>query len=98
MSDVEAFSRLLLCEAGLTAKGECMTPTEKAKWFLDGSVENFRNAKAKESVYLIALGLEQMAQGMQELATGLRALYLKMDAVEATIKKSQSPFQMNQSF
>lgn len=28
-----------------------MTPTEKAKWFLDGSVANFRNAKLNNSLY-----------------------------------------------
>ena len=63
-----------------------MTPTERAKWFLDASVANFRNAKMNNSIYLIALGLEQQAQGLQEMATGLRALYLKIEALEKSIK------------
>lgn len=63
-----------------------MTPTERAKWYLDGSVTNFRNAKLNNSISLIALGLEQMAQGQQELATGLRALYLKIEQIERDAK------------
>jgi len=63
-----------------------MTPTERAKWYLDGSVTNFRNAKLNNSISLIALGLEQMAQGQQELATGLRALYLKIEQMEKSAK------------
>jgi len=63
-----------------------MTPTERAKWFLDGSVTNFRNAKLNNSISLIALGLEQQAQALQEMATGLRALYLKVEELERSIK------------
>ncbi|MEQ1764436.1 MAG: hypothetical protein ABL984_15005 [Pyrinomonadaceae bacterium] len=65
-----------------------MTPTERAKWFLDGSVTNFRNAKLNNSISLIALGLEQHASAMQEMATGLRALYLKVEEMERSIKKT----------
>ena len=64
-----------------------MTPTERAKWFLDASVANFRNAKMNKSIYLIALGLEQQAQGLQEMATGLRAVYLKLEALEKSINR-----------
>lgn len=66
-----------------------MTPTQRAQWFLEGSTTNFRNAKADNSIYLIALGLEQMAQGLQELSVGVRAVYQKLDAVENSLKKSQ---------
>jgi hypothetical protein len=69
-----------------------MTPTEKATWFLDGSVTNFRNAKLNNSIYLIALGLEQQAQGLQELATGLRAVYLKLEELERSIKRPTVAF------
>ena len=69
-----------------------MTPTEKAKWFLDGSVTNFRNAKMNNSIYLIALGLEQQAQGLQEMATGLRALYLKVEELERSLKRPTGAF------
>jgi len=63
-----------------------MTPTERAKMYLNGSVENFRNAKMNKSIYLIALGLEQQAQGLQEIATGLRAVYLKLEALKKSVK------------
>ena len=71
-----------------------MTPTQQAEWFLDGSVTNFRNAKANNSIYLIALGLEQMAQGMLGIAVGLRAVYQKLDALEASTKKTNGSFPM----
>jgi len=64
-----------------------MTPTERAKWFLDGSVTNFRNARMNNSISLIALGLEQQAQAMQEMATGLRAVYLKLEELERTLNR-----------
>ena len=69
-----------------------MTPTERAKMYLDGSVTNFRNAKMNNSIYLIALGLEQQAQGLQEMATGLRAIYLKLEELERSIKKPIGAF------
>ena len=71
-----------------------MTPTQQAEWFLDGSVTNFRNAKANNSIYLIALGLEQMAQGMLGIAVGLRAVYQKLDALETSTKKTNGSFPM----
>lgn len=63
-----------------------MRPTERAKMYLDGSVTNFRNARLNNSISLIALGLEQMAMSQQELATGLRALYLKLEQMERDAK------------
>ncbi len=39
------------------------------------------------SISLIALGLEQQAQAMQEMATGLRAVYLKLEELERSINK-----------
>lgn len=72
-----------------------MTPTERAKWFLDGSVTNFHNARLNNSISLIALGLEQQAQGLQELATGLRAVYLKLEELEKTMKRSTSGFPLS---
>lgn len=71
-----------------------MTPTQQAEFFLDGSVTNFRNAKNNESIYLIALGLEQMAQGMQGMAVGLRAVYQKLEAIERSVKKTNGSFPM----
>ena len=68
-----------------------MTPTQQAEFFLDGSVTNFRNAKANNSIYLIALGLEQLAQGMQGVAVGLRAVYQRVDALEASLKRPPHP-------
>jgi hypothetical protein len=67
-----------------------MTPTEKAKWFLDGAVTNLREARLKSSISLVALGLEQMAQGQQEMATGLRAIYLKLEELERANKRAQA--------
>ncbi|HQU93352.1 MAG TPA: hypothetical protein PLK77_13690 [Pyrinomonadaceae bacterium] len=72
-----------------------MTPTESAKWFLDGAVTNFRNAKLNNSIYLIALGLEQQAQGMQDLATGLRAVYMKLEELEKSINRPAAAFPMS---
>ena len=63
-----------------------MTPTERAKWFLDGSVTNFRNARMNNSIALIALGLQQQAEALQQMATGLRALYLKVEELERSVK------------
>lgn len=71
-----------------------MTPTQKAEFFLDGSVTNFRNAKMNESVYLVALGLEQMAQAMQGMAVGLRAVYQNLEAIEKSVKNSNGSFPM----
>ena len=71
-----------------------MTPTERAKWFLDGSVTNFRNARMNNSISLIALGLEQQAQAMQEMATGLRAVYLKLEELERTLNRPAGTFPM----
>lgn len=71
-----------------------MTPTQKAAFFLDGSVTNFRNAKNNESIYLIALGLEQMAQGLEGMAVGLRAVYQKLEEIEKSVKKTNAAFPM----
>ena len=69
-----------------------MKPTERAIWYLDSSVTNFRNARLNNSISLIALGLEQQALGMQELSTGLRAVYLKLEELEKQMKRSQTAF------
>jgi hypothetical protein len=87
MSAVRKVSRLLISVPERCAEETNMTPTERAKMYLNGSVENFRNAKMNKSIYLIALGLEQQAQGLQEMATGLRAVYLKLEALEKSIDR-----------
>ena len=65
-----------------------MTPTERAKWYLESAVTNLREARLNSPISLVALGLEQMAQGQQELATGLRALYLKIEEMERSSKRA----------
>ena len=65
-----------------------MTPTERAKWYLESAVTNLREARLNSSISLVALGLEQMAQGQQEMATGLRALYLKIEEMERSSKRA----------
>ena len=61
-----------------------VTPTHKAQGLFDVASLNFERMKDQTG---LSLGLTQMVRGLKELSVGLRATYIKLEQIEALLKR-----------